>query len=93
MWRWFVFRKFEGMLGGKLAVVAAALGFTAHHVVALSAQFTWPVTLLASAGLFIGGATWNVLYLRYRSIWPGYVSHAIADVAVFIVGYRLIFGG
>ena len=92
VWRWFVFRKFEVLLGGKLAVPAAALAFTAHHVIVLAAQFDWPIAVLGSCGVFIGGAAWSWLYLRYRSIWPGYVSHAIADAAIFIIGYRLIFG-
>ncbi len=92
VWRWFVFRKCEVLWGGKTGIVVAALAFTAHHVVALAGQFNWGITLVASLGVFVGGATWNWLYLRYRSIWPVYVSHAIADVAIFIIGYRLIFG-
>jgi membrane protease YdiL (CAAX protease family) len=39
VWRWFVFRKFEVLLDSKAAVVTAALAFTAHHVIALAAQF------------------------------------------------------
>jgi membrane protease YdiL (CAAX protease family) len=74
-------------------VVAAALAFTAHHVIALAAQFNWGVTLLGSLGVFSGGAAWSWLYLRYRSIWPGYISHAMVDVAIFVIGYGLIFGG
>ncbi|MCL4786719.1 MAG: CPBP family intramembrane metalloprotease [Verrucomicrobia bacterium] len=92
VWRWFVLRKCEVLWGGKTGLVVAALAFTAHHVIALAAQFNWGITLLGSLGVFIGGATWNWLYLRYRSIWPGYVSHAIVDLAIFIIGYRLIFG-
>jgi membrane protease YdiL (CAAX protease family) len=93
VWRWFVFRKFEMLLGGKLAVIAASLAFTAHHVIVLAAQFNWPIVLLGSFGVFIGGAAWSWLYLRFRSIWPGYLSHAIVDAAIFVVGYWLIFGG
>ena len=93
VWRWFVFRKFEILVGGKLAVIAAALAFTAHHVIVLAAQFNWPITILGSLGVFTGGAIWSGLYLRYRSVWPGYVSHAIVDATIFIIGYRLIFGG
>lgn len=91
VWRWFVLRKCEAVWGAKAGLVAGALAFTAHHVIALAAQFNWGVTVLASFGVFVGGATWNWLYLRYRSIWPGYVSHAIVDLAIFIIGYRLIF--
>lgn len=92
VWRWFVFRKFEILIGGKMAVVASALAFTAHHVIALAAQFNWTITVLGSIGVFIGGATWSWLYLRYRSVWPGYVSHAIVDATIFVLGYQLIFG-
>jgi len=74
VWRWFVFRKFEVLLGGQLAVPAAALAFTAHHVIVLAAQFDWADRPLGSCGVFIGGAAWSWLYLRYRSIWPGYVK-------------------
>lgn len=91
VWRWFVFRKFEIISNGKLAVVASSLGFTAHHIVALAAQFDWTVVLLGSTGVFIGGLTWSWLYLRFRSIWPCYLSHAIVDMPLFWIGYDLIF--
>jgi len=92
VWRWFVFRKFEILFGGRMAVVASALGFTLHHVVALSNYFDWGLTLICSLGVFIGGTVWSLLYLRYQSVWPCYVSHAIVDVPIFVIGYFLIFG-
>jgi len=91
VWRWFVFRRCEALLGGGLGVVASGLFFSLHHVVALRAQFGWDVTLLGSAGVFVGGMLWSWLYLRYRSIWPGYVSHLIVDVAVFGIGWYVLF--
>jgi len=97
VWRWFAFRQFEMLLGnvrhaGGIAVVLAAAAFTLHHAVALGLQFGWVVTALGSLGVFIGGATWSWVYLRYRSVWPAYLSHAIVDVAVFVVGWWLLFG-
>jgi uncharacterized protein len=91
VWRWFVFRQFETLLGSRPAVIASALGFTAHHVLALAGQFDVRTTVIGSVGVFIAGIVWSWLYLRYRSIWPCYVSHAIVDVAVFGIGYVLIF--
>jgi membrane protease YdiL (CAAX protease family) len=91
VWRWFVFRRFESLIPAPAAVLATSAGFTAHHIIALMAQFHWPVTVLASLGVFVGGAVWSWLYLRYRSIWPCYVSHAIVDLPIFIIGYDLIF--
>ena len=92
VWRWFVFSRCEIVLGRVAAVIAAALFFTLHHIVVLHAQTNWRITLLGSAGVFIGGCAWSWCYLRYRSIWPGYVSHVITDLAVFAVGWHVIFG-
>lgn len=91
VWRWFVFRRFEELTSPRAAVLASALGFTVHHVVALRVYLPWSAVALASAGIFIGGACWSWCYMRYRSVWPGYVSHAIVDVTVFTIGYILIF--
>lgn len=91
VWRWFVFRKFETFCRGGVAVVATSLAFTAHHIVALAAHFGGPTIVLGSLGVFIGGLTWSWLYLRYRSVWPCYLSHAIVDAAIFWIGYDLIF--
>ena len=94
VWRWFVFEKSAQWIGraGISAVGLSALFFTLHHVLALRAQFDWVPALLASAGVFVGGCVWSALYLRYRSIWPGFVSHAIVDVAIFVLGWWLLFG-
>ena len=92
VWRWFVFRKFEVLVGSGAAVVLSAIGFAVHHGFALSVYFDWQVNLLCCLGIGIGGAVWSWLYLRYRSVWPGYASHAIVDVAVFAIGYFLFFG-
>jgi membrane protease YdiL (CAAX protease family) len=91
VWRWFVVEKLEDFLGSKTAIVCSALGFTLHHIVAMQIFLSPMVVALAAIGVFIGGAVWSWCFVRYRSIWPGYVSHAIVDVAVFGVGYHLLF--
>jgi membrane protease YdiL (CAAX protease family) len=91
-YRWFIFRQCEALMPSWLAVLGSAAVFTVHHVIALKVQFPWSATILASLGVFIGGAMWSWLYLRYRSVWPCYVSHAIVDIAVFVVGWLIIFG-
>lgn len=91
VWRWFVFRKCETLLPGWLAVLASAGFFTIHHVIALRAQMPWSGTLICSSGVFVGGAVWSWCYLRYRSVWPGYLSHAIVDLAILYLGWQVIF--
>jgi membrane protease YdiL (CAAX protease family) len=92
VYRWFVFRQLEVLVGGAWAVVGSAAVFTAHHVVAVSTYLSPGLAALASAGVFIGGLVWSWLYRRYRSIWPGWISHVLADIAVFGVGWMLLFG-
>lgn len=91
VWRWFVFRKCAVLVGSAGAVFVAASLFTLHHIVSLRAHTGWDVTVLGSAGCFVGGVVWSWLYLRYRSIWPGYVSHILADAAIYLIGWHLIF--
>ncbi len=93
VWRWFVFTRCEALMPKMLAVIASGLFFTLHHIIALTAYFDWRITVLGSLGVFIGGATWSWIYLTYRNIYAAYVSHVFADVIIFWIGYRLIFGG
>lgn len=91
VWRWFVYRQCERLMPVGVAIIASALLFTLHHAVALRLQMGWTPTLLACSGIFIGGCAWSWLYRRYRSIWPCYLSHILADAAVFSVGWMLLF--
>ncbi len=91
VWRWFVYGKCAILMRPLWAVPAAGLCFTIHHIVALMAYFDWRVTLFGSLGVWIGGMTWSWCLLRYRSIWPGYISHIFADLAVFGIGLVLLF--
>ncbi len=93
VWRWFVVRQCEKLFGPLGAVLVSALGFTVHHILAMQLYMPPVSVALSATGIFIGGAAWSWCYVRYRSIWPGYVSHAIVDIAVFGIGYALIFGG
>jgi membrane protease YdiL (CAAX protease family) len=92
VWRWFVFRRCEELTSSRTAVVLSGFFFMIHHSIALAAQFRWGVTVGASLSVFLSGMIWSGCYLRYRSIWPGYVSHILADSAIFLVGWWLIFG-
>lgn len=103
VYRWFIFEKSEQLLThaprassrldgvGISAIILSAAIFTVHHALIVSVYFSPIIALLASIGVFAGGAIWSALYLKYRSIWPAWISHAWADVGVFAVGGYLIF--
>lgn len=89
--RWFLYRQSEQLVSSRNAVLLAAVIFMAHHTVALSAYVPWHLNALGSLGVLLAGVIWSALYARYRSIWPAYISHILADIAVFAIGYDALF--
>ena len=93
----FVFRQFVGdrlleLTGSNFASVAgSAAVFTLHHTVALTYYFELWQNALAPIAILGAGATWSILWLRHRSLAACWISHAIADVAVFGVAYLILF--
>ncbi len=92
VFRWFITSRCEAVWSKPVAVAVSALIFTVHHAVAMATYFSPGLTALASFGIFVAGAVWSAMYARYRSIWPGWIAHAFADVAVFGCGWLLLFG-
>jgi membrane protease YdiL (CAAX protease family) len=91
VFRWFITSRFE-RLTPRTATWWSAAAFTAHHIVVLAYYLPPAATVLASAGIFVGGLFWSWLTRRAGSIWPAYVSHAIVDIAIMAVGYIALFG-
>jgi len=91
VWRWFVVRQFEVVLSRMGGIVASAFCFTLHHYLAMQVYFSPTVAALCSLFIFIGGVWWSWMFVRYKTIWPGWLSHALVDIAVFGTGYWLIF--
>ena len=91
VFRWFIFEKFEVKVGSNYALYLSATAFTLHHTIAMLYMFPISLTILASVGVFIGGLLWSWLYLRYRSIWVVFLSHAIVDVMMFGIAGIILF--
>ena len=94
VFRWFVTTKAVDFLGSeKKAIILSASLFTLHHAIALHYfGFIWWQTVIACFGLLSAATVWSWLYVRYKSVWVCWFSHAICDVAVFGIGYVIIFG-
>jgi len=92
VYRWFVLRQLRALMADGWAILASAAVFTVHHTVAMADYLGAVPNALGSLGVFIAGVCWSWLYLRYRSIWAPWIAHAFADVAIFTIGWLLIFG-
>ncbi len=92
VWRWFVQTRLYRLMPAAAALPACALLFTAHHIVVLAAYFDSVSVVAATTGVFVVGLLWSWMYWKYDSLWPGYVSHALVDVALAVVAADLVFG-
>lgn len=91
-WRGFVVSQCKILVSPVISVVLAALFFTIHHSIALYGYtHNWIVVLIGSLGVFIAGVIWAWCYSFYKSIVPGYISHILADIAIAIIGWKVIF--
>jgi membrane protease YdiL (CAAX protease family) len=91
VFRWFVDGRLH-RLGTPvaLALPISALIFTAHHIIVLAAYFQPMMVLLGSSGVFIGGLVWSWSLRRWGSLLPGWISHAIVDIAIFVIGASIL---
>ena len=93
VFRWFVDSRLR-LLGTPIVAAIALSGFifTAHHILVLAAYFPVGPTIIFSMGIFIGGVCWSLALRRWHSLMPGWISHAFVDMAVFLVGWQMLFG-
>lgn len=93
VWRWFCVNQCARLFAPVTAVVLSAVFFTIHHIVAMQVYLPLRGVAVCAAGVFAGGLVWSGMYVKYKSIWPGYLSHAIVDLTVFAIGAHMLFGG
>jgi len=92
-WRWFTFGQLSRAIPKYAAIIISGLGFMLHHIVILGRFFGYdhPVTYIFALGVAIGGMYWAWLYVRKDSIYAPWLSHAWIDIAIFIIGYDVLF--
>ncbi|MBI68661.1 MAG: hypothetical protein CMJ38_01315 [Phycisphaerae bacterium] len=90
VWRWFVYSKCKTVAGSMKGIVLAAFFFTAHHVIVIWNFGDVLIVAIGSVAIFFAGCLWCYLYETYQSIWPGYISHVVADLAVFTIAWGML---
>ena len=90
-WRWFVFSRLKRRCSIKLAHGLAAMAFALHHYVILSCFFPMWLTLFLGTCVGIGGLMWTLQSEHSKSLLGAWVSHAIIDSVILMIGGVLIF--
>ena len=91
-WRWFFFGQLRRLMPVPARGRASSLAFTIHHVIVLAAYFGWrsPATAVFSLAVAVAGVVWAWIYHRSGSLLGPWLSHALADAALFTIGHSLL---
>ncbi|HEX4954458.1 MAG TPA: CPBP family intramembrane glutamic endopeptidase [Thermoanaerobaculia bacterium] len=94
-WRGYVYRHLGRRLAAAPALVLASLAFASHHALVVGRYLPeggfWPLGVLATLAVAVGGGLWCLLYRRSGSLLPPWVAHVLVDAALMALGYRLVF--
>jgi membrane protease YdiL (CAAX protease family) len=93
-WRWFVFGRLRMLIPFGAAVTLSSLAFMSHHVVLLDVYLPgrfFSTALPFSLCIAVGGAVWAWLYARADSVWSPWLSHALIDGALIVIGWEMVF--
>ena len=91
VFRWFVDSRFRLLrVPALLAIPVSAAIFTIHHVIVLAAFFDPGLVVLGSCGVFLGGVIWSATLRLFGSIVPAWISHAVVDLAIVVIGASIL---
>jgi membrane protease YdiL (CAAX protease family) len=92
-WRWYAYGRLREWLPIGWANFLAGLAFASHHLIVL-AVFSpgrfWTKAVPLGACIVVGGMFWAWLYQRSGSVLGPWLSHALIDSAIFVIGWDLI---
>jgi membrane protease YdiL (CAAX protease family) len=92
-WRWFVFGRMRRYWSFAPAAVLSSIAFMLHHVVVLGVFFPghfWTLSIPFSLCVAFGGCVWAWIYDRTGSIYAAWLSHALIDAAILILGFWML---
>ena len=76
-WRGFVLRKYSEQWGKWRGLVLSVILYSLVHI--------WSLNLMLIAAAMVSGIFWSLIYLKYNSIIPGIISHAVWDLLIFVL--------
>lgn len=88
--RGFAFLRTQSAFPKPWANVFSALLFSAYHLALMAGLFPLPLYLVFVMGLAGVGAFFNAIDQRFHSLWPSFVIHASANLAMNLMAMRLL---
>lgn len=76
-WRGYVQDTLQELFGDNTGWIIASVIYGAVHLFALN--------LMLFIAALVCGLFWGWIFKRYKSLWPGIISHALWDVTIFVL--------
>jgi len=76
-WRGFAQRRIAAVLGPWKGYVLTTAVYALVHI--------WAFNFMLFMAALICGMFWGWMYMKYRSVWPGLISHAVWDLVIFVL--------
>lgn len=89
--RGFAFLGLKRLLGRRLSYTVSALAFAVYHIAIMSGWFSPVLFVLLLLGLYLGGVVFNFLDEKTGDLYPSWILHAAANLAINTVGL-ILFG-
>lgn len=90
--RGFAFLTLKRGVSRPFAYFFSAAAFSLYHVAMMIGWFGFGLWLLVMAGLVVGGIIFNYFNERSATIYPSWLIHMCANLAINTVGIILIYG-
>ena len=90
-WRWYAFGSLARVWPLGVSIAVASLAFAGHHYVVLGCYFNLVGALVFGTFVGVGGALWCWMFHRQGTLAGAWLSHALVDAAIFVVGYDILF--
>jgi len=92
----FIFRGFgfiglTDMVGEKWACIFSAICFALYHITMMIGWYSIWLTALIIFALFVGGVILNLFDRKCRTIYPAWIVHIFANLAINTIG-MILFG-
>lgn len=92
----FIFRGFgfiglSEKIGEKAACIFSAICFALYHVTMMIGWYSFGLTALIIFALFVGGVILNLLDIKCKTVYPAWIVHIFANLAINTIG-MILFG-
>lgn len=76
-WRGYIQKSLANRWGSWKGYILASLIYALVHI--------WSFNFMLIMAALVAGLFWGLLFVRTGSLWPGIISHALWDIAIFIL--------